>query len=193
MKTKNHTFQTFQSVMIVAIAALVGYLGYYGTRGVGDRALGDILAAFLGTIYFVAIFFGSLYVYTHTYLIGLSLPRRVLLTCLIPFVWMSKDILVMTESHPWIESLYWYLNPMYIWLGCLILVQVGAGGMLARYILKRRGEAVKVFSIRSLAAILIGLGLFAGIYAWGQGENLYSLFLDGYRWLFGTGTEGAWR
>ena len=57
-----------------------------------------------------------------------------------------------------------------------------------RYILKRRGQAIKVVSFGPIAAIVIGGLGFGGIFAWGQGENLYVLYLDGYRMLFGSGT-----
>ena len=53
--------------------------------------------------------------------------------------------------------------------------------------MKRRGQSIKVFSLAPVASIVIGALIFGGIFAWGQGENLYSIYLDGYRLLFGSG------
>jgi hypothetical protein len=70
---------------------------------------------------------------------------------------------------------------------CLLAIEMGAGTLIARYILKRRGQQIKVFSVAPVASIVIGALAFGGIFAWGQGENLYAIFLDGYRLLFGSG------
>jgi hypothetical protein len=67
-------------------------------------------------------------------------------------------------------------------------VEMGLGTLAGRCILKRRGRDVRVVSFGPLAAIVLGSAAFGGIFAWGQGENLYALFLDGYRLLFGSGT-----
>jgi hypothetical protein len=76
---------------------------------------------------------------------------------------------------------------MYIWLACLLAIEMGLGTLLARYILVRRGHPLRVITAAPIAAIVIGLVIFGGIYAWGQGENLFSVYLDGYRLLFGSG------
>ena len=174
-------------LLSVLFLALISYLVYYGSRRIENQALRQILPAGSGTLYFVSIFFGPLYIYTVTYLRGVRLPGRLLACCLIPFLWMTKDVLVLMESHPFLESLYWYLNPMYIWLACLLAIEMGLGTLLARYVLVRRGQTIRVITAAPIAAIVIGLVIFGGIYAWGQGENLFSVYLDGYRLLFGSG------
>ena len=136
----------------------------------------------------MSIFFGALYIYTDCHVRGVPLGRRIVAASLIPFLWMTKDVLVMIGSHPIAESLYWYFNPLSVWMVCLLAVEMGLGTLIGRYILKRRGRAIRVVTIGPLAAIMIGAALFGGIFAWGQGENLYALYLDGYRLLFGSGT-----
>ncbi len=174
-------------LLSVLILALISYLVYFGSRRFENQVLHQILAAGFGTLYFVSIFFGPSYIYTVTYVQGIPLSGRLLASCLIPFLWMTKDVLVMMESHPFLESLYWYLNPMYIWLACLLAIEMGLGTLLARYVLVRRGQPIQVITAAPIAAILIGIVVFGGIYAWGQGENLFSIYLDGYRLLFGSG------
>ena len=174
-------------LLTVFLMALGSYLVYYGSRLIGNQAVHQALAATFGAIYFVSIFFGALYIYTYGYLRGVSLPVRILASSLIPFLWMTKDVVVMTGSHPFLECLYWYFNPLSVWMVCLLAIEMGAGTLLGRAILKRRGQETKVLTLGPVASIVIGALLFGGIFAWGQGENLYSLYLDGYRLLFGSG------
>ena len=54
--------------------------------------------------------------------------------------------------------------------------------------MKRRGDPIAILSPGPVAVILAGVAIAAVIYAWGQGENLFSLYLDGYRLIFGYGT-----
>jgi hypothetical protein len=100
---------------------------------------------------------------------------------------MTKDVLTILESHPLLECLYWYFNPLSIWMVCLLMVEMGAGTLLSRFIRRRRGEKVKVFTPTPIVIGLLGLVTFAGIYAWGQGENIFSIYLNVYRFLFGRG------
>ncbi len=175
-------------ILSVLILALISYFVYFGSRRIENQLLRQILAAGFGTLYFVSIFFAPFYIYTLTYLRGVPLSGRLMASFLIPFLWMTKDVVVMMESHPLLESLYWYLNPLYIWLACLLAVETGLGTLLARYILARRGQPIQVITAAPIAAIVIGIVVFGGIFAWGQGENLFSIYLDGYRLLFGSGT-----
>jgi hypothetical protein len=178
----------WKPVLVVFLLALVSYLIYYGSRLIENQAIHQTLAAAFGTVYFVTIFFGPLYIYTDYYVQGVPLDRRIVAASLVPFLWMTKDVLVMMGSHPIAESLYWYFNPLSVWMVCLLTIEMGLGTLTGRYILKRRGRAIRVVTFGPLAAIILGAGAFGGIFAWGQGENLYSLYLDSYRLLFGSGT-----
>jgi hypothetical protein len=70
---------------------------------------------------------------------------------------------------------------------CLLAIEMGFGTLLGRAVLRHRGGSIKVVSITPIVVIFIGAIVFGGIYAWGQGENLFSLYLDGYRLIFGSG------
>jgi hypothetical protein len=188
MEERGSRASTFKPLLTVLFLAVISYLVYYGSRRIEQQPIHQILAAIFGTIYFCSIFFGALYIYTYGYVHGVSLPVRILASSLIPFLWMSKDVLVLTESHPFLECLYWYFNPLSVWMVCLLAIEMGVGTLLGRYILKRRGQFLKVVSFAPVAAIVIGGLVFGGIFAWGQGENLFAIYLDGYRMLFGSGT-----
>ena len=187
MQPNNLRYRTLTPLLAVALIAGISYLGYFGARGMANAALGQGLATAFGALYFLAMILGPPYIYVTAYLRAAAPRERILAALLIPFLWMTKDVLVMVESHPFLESLYWYLNPMYIWLACLLAIEMGLGTLLARYILVLRGQPMRVISAAPLAAIVIGIVVFGGIYAWGQGENLFSIYLNGYRLLFGSG------
>ena len=178
----------WKPVLTVFFLALVSYLIYYGSRLIENQAIHQTLAAVFGTVYFVTIFLGPLYIYTNCYVRGVPLGKRIVAASLVPFLWMTKNVLALMGSHPIVESLYWYFNPLSIWLVCLLTVETGLGTLAGRYLLKRRGQTIRVVTFGPLAAILIGGAVFGGIFAWGQGENLYALYLDSYRLLFGSGT-----
>lgn len=187
MKKREALKVLHEPLFIVAIIALLSYFVYYSSRQIPNSALHQVLAAGFGTIYFLSIFFGPLFIYTTKYVQGDPLGKRILASCAIPFIWVTKDVFVLMESHPFLECLYWYFNPLTIWMLCLLAIELGLGTLLGRILLKRRGLAIRVISLIPIVAILIGTATFAGIYAWGQGENLFSLYLHGYRLLFGSG------
>jgi hypothetical protein len=178
----------WKPVLTVFVIALAAYLIYYGSRLIQVQAVHQVLATVFGTVYFVSIFFGGLYIYTDCYVRSVPLGRRILATALIPLLWMTKDVIVMTQSHPILESLYWYFNPLSVWMACLLAMEMGAGTLIGRAILRRRGEDIRIVTPGPIAAIVIGGAIFGGIFAWGQGENLYALYLDVYRLFFGHGT-----
>jgi hypothetical protein len=178
---------TVKPLLAVFLIALVSYLIYYGSRRIENQQVHQTLSFLFGTIYFLSIFFGPLYIYTYGYLHGVSLPGRILAASLIPFLWMTKDVILLIGSHPFLECLYWYGNPLSVWMICLLAMEMGLGTLIGRHLLRRRGESIKVFSFGPVAAIVIGGLVFGGIFAWGQGENLFSIYLDGYRLLFGSG------
>jgi hypothetical protein len=187
MKNRGSLQSVWKPILIVFIVALLSYFTYYGSRRIENQAIHQPLATFSGIIYFLSIFFGPLFIFTTTYVQGVPLGKRIFAASAIPFLWMTKDVILLMESHPFIECLYWYFNPLTIWMVCLLAIEMGFGTILGRVLLKRRGRPITVISVSPIIAILIGAVAFGGIYAWGQGENLFSLYLDGYRLLFGSG------
>jgi hypothetical protein len=187
MKIRGSQQSLWKPILIVFVIALFSYIIYYGSRSIENQTLHQPLAIVFGSIYFISIFFGPLFIYTSTYSAGYPVGKRVLVTTLIPFLWMTKDVLLLMESHPFLECLYWYINPLTVWMICLLAIEMGIGTLLGRWILKRRGHPIKVISPVPILISLMGALLFGGIYAWGQGENLFAIYLDGYRFIFGTG------
>lgn len=173
-------------VLTVAGIALVSGLIYFASGGMERSVLHTVTASLSGLAYFLAISFGPLYVYAATRLRGSSIPEAVLVSSITPFLWMTKEVFLLTESHPLIECLYWYLNPLNIWLAILMVAEFGAAALIVRSKKKRTG-AVAGSLLAPVALVAGSLTVFALMYAWGKGENLYVIFLEGYRALFGSG------
>ena len=176
-----------EPITAVFILAALSYLGYYASRSLDNDSLRLFLATAAGSLYLISMIIGPLVIFIITTLRGATLAERILATFIIPFIWMVKDVILQLESHPFLESLYWFLNPLYIWLICLLVAEMGLGTLIARAIRKRRGEAVRVVTLGPLLAIIIGMAIFSGLFAWGQGENIYALYLEVYRLIFGSG------
>ena len=174
-------------VLSLLLVAAVSFWGYFGSRSVTHDAIHQLMAKIFGTTYFFAVAFGTLFIFTTAYIRGVSLSGRILAAFVVPFVWMSKEVFRLTESHPLAECLYWYFNPLNIWLVSLMVLEMGIATLIARAILKKRGQQQKVVTPAPIAVILGSLVFVISAYAWGKGENIYVIFLSGYRLLFGSG------
>lgn len=172
-------------VLFVSIVAVSSWILY---NLAWRLPLHRLLASLSGTVLFVSVAFGALLVYPMAYFRGASLGERVAACLIVPFLWATKECVRLFVSFSLLESLYYYLNPLNIWLLLGVTAQMGLAEMLCRQQLKRRGEEVRVFHPAALAVFLGGLFLVVSLYAWGEGENAYVLFLEGYRSLFGAGT-----
>ena len=179
--------QIVKPVLVIFTVMAVSFTGYFGSRQVTHDGVHQVMALIFGTTYFLSIAFGPLYVFTATTLRGVALPGRVLAAYINPVIWMSKEVLRLTESHPFVEALYWYCNPLNIWLISLTLLEMGIATLIARRMLRRRGADIRVVTPAPVIISIASLGFVISVYAWGRGENVYVLFLEGYRHLFGAG------
>jgi hypothetical protein len=179
--------RTIVPVLTVFIVMGVSFVGYFGSRHLDGGPVQQWMACFFGTTYFLSIAFGALYVFAASRLRGAGLLQCILASLINPLIWMTKEVLRLSESHPFLESLYWYFNPLDIWLLSFVILEMGLATLMVRTILKQRGEEVRVFTPGPVLTVLGSLIFAISIYAWGEGENVYVFFLEGYRVLFGYG------
>jgi len=163
----------------------VSFAGYHLSPGLG--ALHRPLAALFGATLFLSVLVGPGIAYTVAATRGLGLGPCLLAAAVNPLCWVIKEILRLTESHPVVECLYWALNPLSFWLVCFVGFELGLGTLVARGIRRRRGEEVRGPGWPAAVVAVVSLAAVVGAYAWGRGENLYVIFLEGYRALFGSG------
>ncbi|MBN1533467.1 MAG: hypothetical protein JXA20_12435 [Spirochaetes bacterium] len=182
--------RTLVPVAIVAACALLSNLVYFGLRGVDASLINQTVriaaATAAGALYFLSTAFGPFFVYRATQRRGASVGESILAAVAVPFAWMTKEVLLLVSSHPFIECLYWYLNPFNIWFVLLIAAECGAAALIVRRGRVRAGEPAGSARVPALV-IAFSVALIVFLYAWGKGENVYVIFLEGYRFLFGTG------
>jgi hypothetical protein len=187
MERQDFRKRFLRPVAIVFVVMTASWIIYNTAWRLDDRSLHQSLAAISGTLLFLSVTFGTLFIYPTAFFRGAS-PRERILACLInPFLWATKENIRLYISYSFAECLYYYLNPLSIWLFLGIVTQMGLAEMVCRWRQLKTGEEVKVLAPGPLAAFVIGLFLTVSLFAWGQGENVYVIFLAGYRKLFGSG------
>jgi len=174
-------------VSTVFLVMVLSIYMYSFSKTIDNNTLHQALAFFFGTTYFLAVALGTPVVYSFAYLGGVSLKLRILAISITPFAWATKECIKLFESHSVLECLYWYLNPLNIWLVMLMALEAGLADLFCRHMLKKKGEKIRVANPASLCVVFFSLILFISAYSWGKGENLYVIFLKGYRFLFGSG------
>lgn len=174
-------------VVLVFLIMIVAMGAYNASRHLDSPALHRSVAAISGAVWFLSVAFGSFFVYAVARLRGASLAERMMAISITPLFWATKEVIRLYESHTLAECLYWYLNPLNIWLLSFMILEAGLADLLCRFLLKRQGAAVRVAHPAPLLTVAASLVFAVGCYAWGKGENIYVIFLAGYRALFGPG------
>ena len=187
MEKSNFKKRFIFPVMTVFLIATASWMSYNLAWRIGNNFIHQALAGLSGTLLFISITFSPLLVYPLAYFKGASLTERVTASLIIPFLWATKECFRLLTSFTLLESLYYYFNPLSLWLFCGVFAQMGLLEMICRKKLKHQGEKIKVIHPLAGAVFFISLFMVVFLYAWGQGENIYVLFLAWFRRLFGPG------
>ena len=175
-------------VLTVFVVMALSWLTYNVSWRLESVALHRILAGVSGTLLFLSVAFGAMVVYPMAYFRGAPLRERVLASLINPFLWATKECIRLYASFSFFECLYYYLNPLAIWLLLGVTAEMGLAEILCRGWARRRGGDVRVLHPVAVGVLLVSLFLVVTLYAWGEGENAYVIFLEGYRVFFGPGT-----
>lgn len=174
-------------VAVVFTIMAVSMATYHFSRTIESAAVHRWVATVAGTTWFLSVAFGSFFVYAVACMRGATMAERLLAISITPLAWATKEVFRLTESHTLLECLYWYLNPLNIWLVSFMVLEAGLSDIFCRFLMKKRGSAVRVANPKSLLTVSASLIFAISCYAWGKGENVYVIFLAGYRALFGSG------
>ena len=116
------------------------------------------------------------------------MKERIAASLLNPFLWATKECLRLCISFSLLESVYYYFNPLNVWLAFGIAAEMALAEMICRQRRRSQGADIRVLHPIAVAVLLISLSLVVSLYLWGEGENVYAIFLEGYRVFFGPGT-----
>ena len=86
------------------------YFVYFGSRKINEETTRDITAVVSGAIYVCCIFLSPLFLLITLYSNAIPIKKAILVSIAIPVIWIAKDVVVLTESHPLIEAVYWLVN-----------------------------------------------------------------------------------
>jgi hypothetical protein len=174
-------------VLLVFIVMSVSWGVYNLAWRLAGPMLHHVLADIFGTLLFLSVTFGVCVIYPVAFFRGASLPERVIASLVNPFIWATKECIRMLGSFTLTESLYYYLNPLNVWLLLGIIAQMSLIEILLRRGRRKRGEEIRVLSVPVVATLVISVALVVGLFAWGRGENVFSYYLVLYKKLFGAG------
>ena len=177
----------FHPVFLVFVIMSLSWGVYNLAWRLPSVTIHHLLADIFGTLLFFSVTFGTCVIYPIAFLRGASLPERALASLVNPFVWATKECIRMFGSFSLSECLYYYLNPLNIWLLLGIIAQMSVIEMILRYRRKKSGENIRVFSVPVVATFVISMSLVVGLFAWGSGESVFSYYLVIYKKLFGPG------
>ena len=176
-------------VLVVFFVMASSWLVYNLSWRLENVAVHRLLASVSGTVLFLSVAFGALVVYPVAYFRGAAWKERVPASLINPFLWATKECIRLSISFSFLECSYYYLNPLNAWLLLSVIAEMALAEIFCRAKLRARGEDARVLHPTTVAVLLISLSLVVSLYAWGEGENVYVLFLQGYRVLFGPGTH----
>lgn len=187
MEKQDYKKRFLYPVAVIFLIMSASWIIYNAVWRLDSRVVHQFLAAISGTLLFLSVTLGPLFIYPTAYFRGASLRERVSASLVNPFLWATKEVVRLFVSYSFAESLYYYLNPLAIALFFGVVAQMGLAELVCRWRQARNGEEVRVFSTGALGATGVGLVVVIFLFVWGQGENAYVIFLSGYREIFGSG------
>jgi len=187
MKKKSFSRRFLSPVLAVFVLMAVSFIVYDYAPHITNHMLHQVSAGIAGFVLFLCIWFGTFYVYIASYNRGASLRERVFASLINPFIFATKEVIRVSESFTLLESLYFYLSLLSIGVFCVSIAEMGLSEILLRWRRKKQGENIRIISVPALLCFLAGISIVAFVFAWGQGEYSFYIFLRGFRKLFGPG------
>jgi len=183
---KNSFLQrTVVPVGLVGVTMAAALLVYNNAWRLDSHAAHQVLANVFAWVLFLSIGIGALVVYPVAYVRGAGLAERAVASLTVPLIWTGKEVLRVSASFTWAESLYFALNPLVIVVFTATVAEMGLCEILCRWARKRKGEAVTVAPLPALVVMCGGFAIGLTIFAWGFGVHAFYIFQEGYKALFG--------
>lgn len=186
MEKKSFSKRFIIPVCSLLVVAIVSYIGYNYSYKIPNPGVYHLLASISGLLLILSIVFGPIRVYPATYRRGSGAIERVVACLIIPLIYMTKEVLVLTGIYTPGEALYFYINPVHIAIFAFVFLQIGILEMTGRRRLKKLGEKIRVFNIPAVISIVVSVGVIAFLLR-GIGVYAFYLFQEGYKALFGFG------
>jgi hypothetical protein len=187
MKKQSFFKRFFTPVFIVFCFMTLSWITYNIAWRLDNAELHHLLADISGPILLIAVALGTIFIYPMAYFRGASASERIIASFTNPLIWMTKEFIRMLTAFATPEALYYYINPLHVWLILGTIAQISLMELICRSVAKRRGDVKKGFSLPVFVTLFVSIFLVISLYAWGRGENVFSFYLEMYREIFGPG------
>jgi hypothetical protein len=165
--------------LVVMLSSRIVYLH---ASGIDSQSLSHTVAVISGTIQFLSIVLGALFIYPATYFKGARTAESVIAGSANLAVWLCIDTYHVGAAFTRLESLYYGINIgsiLFAWNFALM----GALVLACRTVSKRRGVPVRVITPLPFAPILVFV-LVLYVLSKEGGAFYFNSLLDGYVALF---------
>lgn len=149
-------------------------------------AVRNVLCYIFGLTFFISLVFGAVYVYIAASRRGARTGEKIIAGLVGPFLWSTKEVLVVSSIYSLGEGIYYYLNPVNFLLFSLVLAEMGVAEVMCRRLEKTRPEG-QSSPLPAILAMVLGLGSIAFMFAWELGVHHFYIFQQGYKAFFGFG------
>jgi len=137
--------------LILAIAGLT----YREAWRIPSQAAHQIVATVAIVLYFGVLAFGALYAYLACARRGASRGERVLACAIVPFLWMTKEVIRVGTLWPLPDALFFYFNPLHRTLALAVISEMGIAELVLRRRRRLAGEALRVLAPAPVSAAVI--------------------------------------
>ena len=131
-------------VLIVFLVMTASWIAYNLAWRLENVSLHQILAPLSGTLLFLSVALGTWVVYPMAYFRGATLGERVAASLVNPFLWATKECVRLSVSFSFFECVYYYGNPLNIWLLFGVTAEMAVAEILCRQRRASQGEDLLV-------------------------------------------------
>ncbi len=117
-------WRSWPPVAVVFLVMAASWLGYNLSWRLDRGLLHPFLGGVFGTLLFLSVAFGVLVVVPWARARVASPVERAVAAWINPFFWATKECARLSLSFHPLECLYYYLNPLNLWLACGVAAEI---------------------------------------------------------------------
>jgi hypothetical protein len=187
MDKKSFLRRSVGPALLVLIVMTCSWAVYMLSPKIPNFYAFQFFAVISGVFYFISLGFGAFYVYYVAYRGGAGPIERIVAALISPFIWMTKEVVIIASIYTLPEALYYYINPIHTLLIAAAVAEMGVADMLVRRRLRKEGAVPRALTFPAVTAVVLGAAWIVVMFAWGLGVHHFYIFQEGFKALFGYG------
>lgn len=184
MQKKTFQKRCLEPVFFVMAVFIVSFIVYSNSYRIDSKFLHQLTAMISGLLMIISIIFGALVIYPLSFFRGATAVERITVGFIPALSFDIYEIYILSGVYSLPESLYYVLNPISVGVFLIALGFMGFCELVCRWIIKHRGEQIKVLTMTSISSIAV---MFGGLYVvaiWADGAPYFDFFQEIYLVLF---------